>query len=390
MLWAGAAELVVQGAFLGIQDVQRLLADPSPAARADTAAKVAQAYANENEGGPALTPVERELAQAIITALARDAEVQVRQALAEQLKDSPQVPRSVALKLARDAAAVATPLLQFSPVFNDADLIELVRAVSPLHQSAIAGRSRVSAPLADALVSHAAEPAVAVLMTNRGAAVSGMMMERALDRFPDSRALGEALARHPQLPPKFAARLIAQVSGALRDAMINRYQIPPAMATDTMMQLRERALLGLLSDGAEPPALADLIVDLQKRNQLSATLLLRALAGGDLAFFEQGMAQLAGISLSNARLLLHDPGKRGLNAIYQRCRLPQDYYKMVEAVLDLARGFDFLRGTVERAEFVEMVTAMMLADFTILWDHQEQRTLTRRRSRAQVAQRLAA
>ncbi|WP_341910285.1 DUF2336 domain-containing protein [Ferrovibrio terrae] len=380
---------MVQGAFLGIQDVQRLLADPSPAARADTAAKVARAYANENEGGPALTAVEKELAQAIIAALARDAELLVRQTLAEQLKDSPQLPRGVALKLARDAAAVATPLLQFSPVFSDADLIELVQAVSPLHQSAIAGRARVSAPLADALVTHGAEPAVAVLMTNRGATVSGPMMERALDRFPDSRALGEALARHPDMPPKFAARLIAQVSDAMRDAMIARYQIPPAMAADTMLQLRERSLLGLLGDGAEPPALADLVADLQKRGQLSDTLLLRALAGGDLAFFEQGVSLLTGVPLNNTRLLMHDPGKRGLAAIYQRSRLPQDHFKMVEAVIDLARGFDFVRGAVERAEFVEVVTAMMLADFAMLWDPQEQRWLTRRRSRAQAAQRMA-
>lgn len=379
-----------QGAFLGIQDVQRLLADPSPAARADTAAKVARAYANENDGGPALSATERELAQAIIAALARDAETMVRQALAEQLRDSPQLPRGVALRLARDVAEVATPLLQFSPVFSDTDLVELVQAVSPLHQTAIAGRSRVSATLAAALVTHAAEPAVAVLMGNRGAAVGSAMMERALERFPDSRALGEALARHPQLPPKFAARLIAQVSDAMREALIGRYQIPPAMAADTMMQLRERSLLGLLGDGAEPPALADLVADLQKRGQLTGTLLLRALAGGDLFFFEHGVAQLANIPLSNARLLLHDPGKRGLAAIYQRCRLPSDYYKMTEAVLDLARGFDFVRGAAERAEFVEMVTGMMLADYSILWDRKEQHWLVRRRSRAQVAQRFAA
>ncbi len=379
-----------QGAFLGIQDVQRLLADPSLAARADTAAKVARAFANENDGGIALSATERELAQAIIAALARDAEVVVRQALAEQLRESPQLPRSVALKLARDVADVATPLLQFSPVFNDADLIELVQAVSPLHQSAIAGRARVSATVAAALVTHAAEPAVAVLINNRGAEIGSAMMERALDRFPDSRALGDALAGHPHLPPKFAARLIAQVSDALRDALISRYQIPPAMAADTMLQLRERSLLGLLGDGAEPPALADLVVDLQKRGQLSGTLLIRALAGGDLAFFEQGVAQMANVPLSNARLLIHDPGKRGLAAIYQRCRLPSEYYKMAEAVLDLARGFDFVRGAAERAEFVEMVTGMMLSDYAILWDRQEQQWLTRRRSRAQVAQRLAA
>lgn len=373
------------GAFLSIQDVERLLADPSPTARADTAAKVAQAYR-----GRALTAAERELAQAIIAALARDVEASVRQALAEQLRDSTELPRSLALRMARDIAAVAVPLLRHSPVFSDADLIELLQAVSPQHQSAIAGRASVSVDLADALIAHAAEPAVVVLMGNRGASVGPLQMGRALDRFPDSRGLGDALARHPNLPPKFAARLIAQVSDALREALIARYHIPPAMAADTMMQLRERTLLGLLGDGAQPPALADLVADLQKRGQLTGMLVLRALAGGDLAFFEQALAQLAGISLGNARLLIHDPGRRGLAAIYQRCRLPQDYFRMVEAVVDLARGFDFLRGAPERAEFVEMVTAMVLADFTALWDPQEQRWLTRRRSRAQAAQRMAA
>ncbi|MFN4309804.1 MAG: DUF2336 domain-containing protein [Ferrovibrio sp.] len=373
------------GAFLSIQDVERLLADPSPAARADTAAKVARAY-----GGRTLTATERQLAQAIIAALARDAEASVRQALAEHLRDSPELPHGMALRLARDIAAVATPLLRHSPVFSDADLIELLQAVSPQHQSAIAGRPAVSTDLADALIAYAAEPAVVVLMNNRGARIGPAQMDRALDRFPDSRGLGDALARHPNLPPKFAARLIAQISDTLREALIARYQIPPAMAADTMMQLRERTLLGLLGDGAEPPALADLVADLQKRGQLSGMLVLRALSGGDLAFFEQALAQLAGISLGNARLLIHDPGRRGLTAIYQRCRLPQDYFKMVEAVIELARGFDFMRGAAERAEFAEMVTAMVLADFTVLWDPQEQRWLARRRSRAQAAQRMAA
>lgn len=375
---------MASGAFLSVQDVERLLADPSPAARRDTAVKVALAWT-----GNALTPAERQLAEAIVHALARDAEATVRQALAEHLKDDAALPRGIALKLARDVAAVATPLLRFSPVFTDADLIELVQAVSPLHQGAIAGRRMVSAALSDAVVTHAAEPAVAILLSNRGAQVSPMMMERALDRFPDSRGVGDALARHPKLPPKFAARLIAQVSVALRDALVTRYQIPPAMAADMMMQMRERSLLGLTGDGAAPLALADLVADLQKRGQLSATLILRALAGGDLAFFEQAVAQSAGISLNNARLLIYDPGRRGLKALYQRVGLPSDHFRMTEAVIDLARGFDFLRGTVERAEFVDVVISMMLADYAILWDSQDQRWLTRRRSRAQAAQRMA-
>lgn len=374
-----------QGAFLSIQDVERLLADPSPAARADTAVKIAQAHA-----GHRLSSAERQLAEAIIAALSRDAELRVRQMLAEHVKDNPDLPREVALRLARDIAAVATPVLRHSPVFSDDDLIEILEAVSPQHQVAIAGRTRISAALADALIDRAAEPAVATLLSNRGAALTAPMMGRALDRFSDSRAVGEALARHPAMPPKFAARLIAQVSEAMRETLIARYRIPAAMAADMMMQLRERALLGLLGEGAAPPALAELTADLLRRGQLTATLVLRALAGGDLHFFEQALAQLGNIPLRNAQLLIHDPGRRGLRAIYQRCGLPGSHFGMTEAVVEMARGFQLGVSAADRAFFVEAVTERVLADFRDLWDSQELRWFDRRRARAQAAQRIAA
>lgn len=373
---------MAQGAFLSIGDVERLLADPSPAARADTAAKVARAYS-----APTLSETERQLAQAIVAALSRDAELRVRQSLAEHIKDNPDLPSEIAIRLARDVAAVAVPVLRHSPIFSDEELIELLQAVSPQHQMAIAGRARVSAAVSDALVSHGAEPAVAVLMGNRGAEVSAPMMERALDRFPDSRALGEALARRPGVPPKFVARLVALVSDELRETLITRYRIPPAMAADMMMQMRERSLLGLLGEGAAPASLADLTYDLYRRGQLSPGLLLRALAGGDTAFFEQALAQLCAIPLRNAQLLIHDPGGRGFRAIYDRCGLPGEFFAMADAVVEMARG---QQSGADRAFFVEAVTTRMLAEFADLWDRQDLRWLERRRSRAQLAQRLAA
>ena len=376
---------MAQGAFLSTGDVERLLADPSPAARADTAAKVARAYS-----APSLSDAERQLAQAIVAALSRDAELRVRQALAEHIKDNPDLPPGIAARLARDVAAVAVPILRHSPVFSDDELVELLQSVSPQHQVAIAGRDRVSAALSDALVSHAAEPAVAVLMGNRGAEVTAPMMERALDRFGDSRAVGEALAQRPGVPAKFVVRLIAQVSEDLRDTLMQRYRIPAGMAADMMMQMRERALLGMLGEGAAPAALPELAADLNSRGQLTPGLLLRALAGGDVAFFEQGLAQLCNIPIRNAQLLIHDPGGRGFRAIYGRCGLPGDYVVMAEAVVEMARGHQLGVSAADRAFFVEAVTERMLTEFRALWDPQELRWLERRRSRAQAAQRMAA
>src|SRR5436190_1690222 len=56
-------------------DVERLLADPSPATRADLAAKVAQEF---ERGG--LTPEERRIAEETVRVMARDAAPRARQA----------------------------------------------------------------------------------------------------------------------------------------------------------------------------------------------------------------------------------------------------------------------------------------------------------------------
>jgi uncharacterized protein (DUF2336 family) len=157
-----------------------------------------------------------------------------------------------------------------------------------------------------------------------------------------------------------------------------------------MMQVRERALLGLLGDGAAPAALPALVADLQAHGQLAAGLVLRALAGGDIDFFEQALAQLARIPLLNARKLIHDPGRLGLRAIWQRCRLPAEFLDMGEAVIDMARGLHRGVSAADRAFFVEAVIQRMLDDFHMLWDTGDLRWLARRLSQAQVAQRIAA
>ena len=79
------------------EDVERLMTDPSPKVRRETADKLTRGYATET-----LTERERELIEEIFRLLLRDAEVRVRLALAEGLKENPAVPRDVAVALAKD------------------------------------------------------------------------------------------------------------------------------------------------------------------------------------------------------------------------------------------------------------------------------------------------
>src|SRR3954471_24914785 len=103
-------------------DVPRLMASPSGDVRAETAEKLAVAFDVRR-----LSDKERELAEAIFRVMMKDVEVMVREALARNLKENPDLPKDVALSLAKDVESVALPMLQFSTVLSDSDLIEIVR-----------------------------------------------------------------------------------------------------------------------------------------------------------------------------------------------------------------------------------------------------------------------
>ena len=140
------------------EDVSKLLSDPSAETRADMAAKIAGDF-----DANALSENERRLAEEIFHVMVKDAEVRVREALALNLKENTGVPHDVALSLARDVETVALPMLRFSEVLTDEDLIQIVASQSPAKQVAIAKRAQVSEGVSEALVYAGNEEAVTTL-----------------------------------------------------------------------------------------------------------------------------------------------------------------------------------------------------------------------------------
>ena len=126
------------------------------------------------------------LAQDIVRVLARDVEEKVRASLSRGLRHSPNLPRDVARKLADDIDYVALPMLADSLVLTDEDLIEIVRHGSALKHEAIASRPNLPETVSDALITHAEEPAVVVLMNNNSARIAENSFDRAVTRFADS------------------------------------------------------------------------------------------------------------------------------------------------------------------------------------------------------------
>ncbi len=342
---------------LSTADVARLLSDPSPEARAELAAKLGLELS-----GSALAVGELAIAQDIVRLLARDVEAAVRASLSQSLRHAKDLPRDVALRMANDIEQVALPILSDSLVLTDEDLIELVRGGSARKQELIAARPVLSEQVSDAVIVLGHETAVAVLMANPTALVTEASLERAVDRFANSDLVKESMVARSTLPMTVAERLAVLVSRRLQDRLVQHHALAPSTAADLVMRGREEAIIRL-SAGSDEPDLARMVAQMHHSRRLTPSLLLRGLCTGDIAFFEAAMAEMAGISVQNARLLIHDPGESGMRSLYRKAGLPDELYPMMRTAVCVIdeTGFDGQARDLER--FRARVIARVLTQF---------------------------
>ncbi|MBF0167854.1 MAG: DUF2336 domain-containing protein [Alphaproteobacteria bacterium] len=312
-------------------DVQRLLSNPSAEARADTAAKLAEGFSAHG-----LSDSERRLAEDIFRIMMHDAEERVRRALALHLKSCPDVPRDVAVKLAHDVETVAVPMLKYSDILTDEDLVEIIQSQGTGHHVAIASRAKVSETVSEALVETKSAVVVETLVANEGADISENSLKVVIDSFGDNESVQDKLAHRAKLPITVAERLMARASENLRRYLMSRPEMTAEQADMIALQSRERAILGLAGD-YDMGDVELLVRHLHRNERLTASIILRALCMGDLRFFEAGLAQLSGVPLVNTRILIHDSGRLGFRAIFERAGLPKQLFQAFFAAVEVER-----------------------------------------------------
>ena len=339
-------------------DVAKLMADPSADVRAETTAKIASQFEVE-----ALSPAERQIAEDIFRKLVKDVEVRVREALAAHLKNSPDLPHDVAMALACDVDSVSLPMLKFSEVLTDEDLVEIVRDQGGAKQVAIAQRPSVSSRVADALIDTGNEKAVARLVANEGAKLTEQALGRVMEEYQESEAVSDSLSRRPSMPAAISAQLVEALSGRLQDFLMQKHDVSPDVASNLILQARERATMSLVDYGSTDTELENLVEQLARKDRLTASLLLRALCMGDMGFFERALARLADLPLQNTRILIHDHGGLGLESVYMKAGLPERLYPAFQAGIELSDETDYDGRQNDRSRFIERMLERVLTQF---------------------------
>ncbi|MEJ0009942.1 MAG: DUF2336 domain-containing protein [Alphaproteobacteria bacterium] len=314
------------------EDINLLVREPSAAQRSRIAQKIARGY---NEGQFAES--ELRLANEIFRLLLKDTEVRVRKLLAEELKSSLSAPHDIMLALAGDVEEVAVPVLQHSFVLSEDDLMAIVRSTRESRKlMAIASRESISRELAHALVETGDSQIVRTVIANKNASLADTTIEVVLEEFGKDNSVLEELVYRGGLPVAFAERLFSAVSDILKKQLTKKYRLKKHVVEDVVDNARETAVLQFMSPWMSQHDITNLIQQMHRNKRLSDSVVIRSLCIGDLRFFETSIAKRVGIPVSNARILLLDPGPLGFKALYESAGLPESFYEAVSIMLRLA------------------------------------------------------
>jgi len=303
--------------------------------RAEATSALARAYLYSE-----LSADDLAAAEGAMLMLLDDPSPLVRRALADALAASPSAPPAVVLALAADQPQIAAPVLALSPLFIDADLVDAVATGAAVAQAAIASRSGLPRSVAAAIAEVGTAESCLLLLENRDADIAPFSIDRVVERHGHLAAIRELLLAREDVAVSARLTLVAKLSETLADFVIEREWLDPDRAQRVAREACEKATITL---AAETPMQArPLIRHLRVTGQLTAGLILRALLSGNVALFEEALAELADLPVARVSDLVHGHGTAGLRALFEKAGLPPSSYPAFKEAIEAMREVGFV------------------------------------------------
>jgi uncharacterized protein (DUF2336 family) len=300
-----------------------LVRDPDETVRADLARKVATLLPN-------LTADEqsqaRERVIEMVTTLAHDAAVRVRQVIAETLKDVADAPADVIRQLAEDIElVVAEPVLRWSPLLTDDDLLEIIGGKPiPGAVAAIAQRAGVGGAVADAIVAADDEAAVAALLANPSAQIREETLDLVVERAPARTSWHPGLISRPVLPGRLVKRIASFVAANLLRKLEQRSDLDPktraAVSAEVDRRLNEEPAAGKEKKPQGETA-AETVAKLKAKGALDEDAVVAALGDGKRAFVKAALAALSGIGEAVVDKIMSSHSAKGIVSLVWKAGL---------------------------------------------------------------------
>jgi uncharacterized protein (DUF2336 family) len=345
--------------------------DTAPAAmRADAAHALARAYLYSD-----VDDETRSAMEAAMTVLLDDPARDVRFALGDALASSPAAPRHVLLTLATDQMDIATLVLSRSPVFIDAELVDIVAASCERLQIAIAERPLVSSSVSAAIAEVGEMATCRILLLNVGADIARISLKRMAERFGDDPDLRDIMLTRPDLPADIRQMLIRRLSDSLGALVIGKAWVGEGRATTLTREACDRATVSIAAE-TESEELLPLVEHLRVTGQLTTALLLRALCAGNVRFLEAALSVLSGIPQERVESLVEAGRINAFRGVYAKAGLPMVAFDAFAAALETCRKMAEEGGITDRYRFTRRMVENVLARYRDITDGEANELMT--------------
>lgn len=221
------------------QAFAQLTEDEDDEVRGELALKIARLIPNLSDSE---TVMLREYAIDALEKLAEDQVPRVRQIIAEEIKEAMTIPREIVHKLANDLEiSVAGPILEFSPLLSDADLLEVIACGQVKGaMDFIANRRDVSEDVSDAVVATLDVSAVSNLLNNENAQIREDTLDYIIDNAKDVEAWHEPVAMRSELSLRALRRIAGFVAFSILADLSDRSDLDVEMQAFLKKKVRAR------------------------------------------------------------------------------------------------------------------------------------------------------
>ncbi len=322
-----------------VRQFLRWVQTAAPGNRAEATSALARAYLYSD-----LTPDDRLAAEAAMTVLLDDPSPMVRRALADALASAREAPHNVIIALASDQPEIAEFVAARSPLLSDAELIDLAASQHERVQSAIASRINISRAVAGAVAEVGSPAACLTLIENFTADVPLFSLSRIAERHGHLAAVREALLAHEHITVEIRQTLVAKLSDTLARFVTRKEWMPEDRAQRVTREACDRATVEIASTTKEGEV-GGLVRHLVQSEQLTGTLLLRALLAGNLRFLIEAFAELSGLTPPRVAAIISDRTGNGFRALYDSTGLPANAYRAFHSALEVIHETGFVGGS---------------------------------------------
>lgn len=278
----------------------------------------------------------RELTIGALERLAEDQAPRVRQIISEEIKSETNIPLNVVQKLARDLEiSVAGPILEFSPLLSDTDLLEVI-ATGQVDGALvhIARRSEVSPDVSEAVVATLDVPAVSALLNNENAQIREDTLDFVIDNARSVTEWHEPIAMRSEL----SLRAMRRIAGFVAFSILADLSERSGLDAETQAYLKKKVRSRIESEETldqglegEKQTTKDVVQSLRAEQDLDAGFVAEAIQAGQRAVVVEALATLARVKPGVVEDILNSRDGKPITALVWKAQLP------MRVALDLQR-----------------------------------------------------